>query len=156
MKSIILGLSLASAAAAQYVNGVSMVPYPTAASYDSSSAPSYDGSSYDSSSSVSAAPSVYTPPPVASSSSSNFYDSMPYSSYQSGGYKSLDCGYGYKKSSDGSCQAESWVSRVLYAAYVFDLTNSHSTAPQSPDVMPPSSSSTRICLMIFQSYLSYI
>jgi hypothetical protein len=42
-------------------------------------------------------------------SPTNFYNVMPYSAYQSGGYKSLQCGYGYAKQSDGSCSAESWV-----------------------------------------------
>jgi hypothetical protein len=35
---------------------------------------------------------------------------MPYESFKSGGYKSMDCGYGYYKGSDGSCNSkESWV-----------------------------------------------
>ncbi|KAJ2980261.1 hypothetical protein NUW54_g11029 [Trametes sanguinea] len=33
---------------------------------------------------------------------------MPYSSFMSGGYKSMNCGYGYSKQSDGSCKAMSW------------------------------------------------
>ena len=59
---------------------------------------------------VSSTPSVYTPPPSAapSSESSNAYTSaMPYSSFMSGGYKSLNCGYGYSKDSNGACQPES-------------------------------------------------
>lgn len=97
MKSIIFGLSLASVAVAQIANGVSMVPVTAAPS----ASPSAVDNSYGSApqSQVTAAP----------SSSSDFYQVMPYSSYQSGGYKSLNCGYGYSKSSDGSCQAESWV-----------------------------------------------
>jgi len=137
MKSIIFGLSLISAAAAQVVNGVSMVPAQTASGSASasavssdSSAPSASGSSGSSGSSAPSAssaapsnadnsnsgggysqyqapPSQYTQPP--SSSSADFYQQMPYSSYQNGGYKSLSCGYGYTKDSDGSCKPESWV-----------------------------------------------
>ena len=134
MKSIIFGLSLISAAAAQVVNGVSMVPAQTASGSAStsavssdSSAPSASGSSGSSAPSASSAapsnadnsnsgggysqyqapPSQYTQPP--SSSSADFYQQMPYSSYQNGGYKSLSCGYGYTKDSDGSCKPESWV-----------------------------------------------
>ena len=33
---------------------------------------------------------------------------MPYESFKSGGYKSLDCGYGYQKMGDGSCKPYSW------------------------------------------------
>ncbi len=101
MKSIIFGFSLASVAAAQLANGgVTMVPAPTPAPQDNGS------SGYAASASVSAAP--------ASSSAPSIYDSMPYDDYKNGGYKDLECGYGYKKSDDGSCQAESWV-RILAA-----------------------------------------
>lgn len=31
-----------------------------------------------------------------------------YSSFTQGGYKNMNCGYGYKKGSDNSCQPESW------------------------------------------------
>ena len=93
MKSIIFGLALASAAAAQVANGaVSMVP-ATPTPVDNGAA-------------------AYSAPTAAPSASS-FYDVMPYDSYMSGGYKSLDCGYGYYKGSDGSCQTESWV-RVIF------------------------------------------
>lgn len=100
MKSVIFGLSAISAAAAQIVNGLSMVPAPSTPSL-SQSTPS---------ASI-AANNVYAPPsqPTAAPSYSNFYDYMPYTAYQSGGYKSLDCGYGYSKQSDGSCAPESWV-----------------------------------------------
>ena len=47
--------------------------------------------------------------PTATPAPSNFYNVMPYAAYQSGGYKSLQCGYGYSKQSDGSCSPESWV-----------------------------------------------
>lgn len=50
---------------------------------------------------TSAAP-QYTPPPQS--------EAMPYESFMNGGYKSMDCGYGYSKGSDGSCMSkESWV-----------------------------------------------
>lgn len=97
MKSTILGLSLVSAAAAQIsVNGVSMVPAMTA----------YNNYASATAAASSSAPASYA---TAAPSSSDFYSVMPYSSYSSGGYKSLACGYGYSKQSDGSCQAESWV-----------------------------------------------
>ena len=97
MKSIIFGLSLAAAATAQIVNGVSMIPatdaaVATASVSESSSAPA----------------SEVTAPPTTSSV--DFYASeMPYSKYKEGGYKSLECGYGWKKSEDGSCTKEGWV-----------------------------------------------
>jgi hypothetical protein len=112
MKSIIFGLSIVSAASAQIVNGVSMVAVPM---LPSSSAPGSSstfptptptpvnngdnlyGGSYTP---TSASPSQYTTPPV--------YSLMPYSSFMAGGYKSMNCGYGYSKASDGSCHAESW------------------------------------------------
>jgi hypothetical protein len=71
----------------------------------SSSSPAYN--QYGSSSSAynqytSAAAAQYTPPPQS--------EAMPYESFMSGGYKSMDCGYGYVKGSDGSCMSkESWV-----------------------------------------------
>lgn len=116
MKSFVFGLSLVSAAVAQIsVVGMSMVPVDNSAASESNpglsmSAPTptptgnggYGGY---------AAPSQQTAPP---SSSVDFYSIMPYSSYQAGGYKSLDCGYGYSKQSDGSCGQESWVSIGFY------------------------------------------
>jgi len=113
MKSFVFGLSLVSAAAAQIsVVGMSMVPASSSAASESNPGSSMSmptptgsgGGGY-------AAPSQQTAPP---SSSVNFYTVMPYSSYQAGGYKSLDCGYGYKKQSDGSCGKESWVSTGFY------------------------------------------
>lgn len=83
MKSVIFGLSLASAAAAQVAGTVSMVPAAT----------------------VTTAPDAVQKP-------SSFYDQMSYDSYKSGGYKQLECGYGYYKSSDGHCQQESWVRHI--------------------------------------------
>lgn len=81
-------------------------------SYDSSGASPAQYNQYGSSSSspsynqyTSAAP-QYTPPPQN--------EAMPYSSFMDGGYKSMDCGYGYNKGSDGSCNSkESWV-RIYY------------------------------------------
>jgi len=101
MKSVIFGLSLASAAAAQVVNGgVSMLPALTPSQEASSAAPTQASSTEAASSEITSAP---------SSSSTDFYQVMPYSSYMAGGYQSLDCGYGYQKSSDGYCTAMSWV-----------------------------------------------
>jgi hypothetical protein len=104
MKSIIFGLSLASAAVAQIANGVSMVsltatPTPSAANNGGSGSPP-----------------PYQPPAsqVTQAPSSDYTQAMPYSSYMSGGYKSLNCGYGYSKQSDGSCKPESWVRRPFF------------------------------------------
>lgn len=132
MNAIFLGLSLASAAAAQVANGVSAVPYSavygsappatmSAAATDAtaSSSNGYGSnnaaytsapSAYTTAPSVSsaAAASVVTPPPSYSSSSYDIYSAMPYSSFMSGGYKSLSCGYGYQKGQDGTCNPMSW------------------------------------------------
>lgn len=107
MKSIIFGLALARVAAAQVVNGMSYVSAPTTTAGSSDN--SYGG--YGGSGSGSAPPSAYTQPP---SSTSDFYQVMPYSSMTSGGYMSLSCGYGYSKGSDGYCYAESWVSASFF------------------------------------------
>ena len=122
MKSIIVGLSFAGAAVAQIVNGHSMVSMPDYASASSSSS---SGGYYGAPAETSAASSTsnaydsqYTAPP--SSSSYDIYSVMPYSSMTAGGYQSLDCGYGYSKSSDGSCQAESWVCFV-FQIQIFSL-----------------------------------
>jgi hypothetical protein len=92
MISIFLGLTLAGTATAQIVNGWSSV---AASAYGVSTA---------------AASQVTSPP----SSTINFYQQMPYSSFMSGGYQSLKCGYGYYKGSDGSCQTETWVRHCLF------------------------------------------
>lgn len=107
MKSIIFGLSLASAAAAQIVNGVSMVSVTPA---PASATPVNNGNSGSSTDSASSSQVTEAP----SSSSADFYQVMPYSSYESGGYKSLNCGYGWSKQSDGSCKPESWVRRLFF------------------------------------------
>ena len=135
MKSFVFGLSLASAAAAQIVVGMSMVPADNSAASESNSGLSMSMPTATGSGGYGgyAAPSQQTAPPSNSmyggyappsqqtappSSSVDFYSIMPYSSYQAGGYKSLDCGYGYKKQSDGSCGQESWVSSGF-----FDIRN---------------------------------
>lgn len=89
MKSIFFGLSLAGAATAQIVNGLKMITLTPSATQ---------------------APASTTEAPQATST--NFYERMPYSAYQSGGYKELPCGYGYVKQADGSCQPESWVRQI--------------------------------------------
>ena len=124
MNAIFLGLSLASVATAQVANGVSAIPYSmvygtaapaamtaaaSASSSDGYQAASMAAYTQAASASYSAAPSVATPPPsYYSSSSYDVYSAMPYSSFVSGGYKSMNCGYGYQKMEDGSCQAMSW------------------------------------------------
>ena len=112
MNSVLTVLTLAGAAAAQIVAGtVQMVPssqiYATPSSGDNHAAASDMPSS-----SSSAAPSEYTEPPHATDGGAS---DMPYSSFTEGGYKSMYCGYGHTKASDGSCQAMSWVSRTLFA-----------------------------------------
>ena len=130
MFSLAFGLTLATYASAQ----VSMIANPDLASSGSASAPSASGSysmsaapaatsssgygssgnspnQYNQYSSSSSAPSYnqytsaapqYTPPPQS--------EAMPYESFMNGGYKSMDCGYGYTKGSDGSCMStQSWV-----------------------------------------------
>jgi hypothetical protein len=73
--------------------------------YGGSSSPAYNQYGASSSSAYNqytSAPAQYTPPPQS--------EAMPYESFMSGGYKSMDCGYGYVKGSDGSCMStQSWV-----------------------------------------------
>jgi hypothetical protein len=143
MKSIIFGLAFISAAVAQSVNGASSVPASSEASgsasgsssqatstqatssqasssgsnnYGGGGGSSYGGSppAYTGSPSSEAAPSQYTPPPPASMSAMYSQQQQYYSSFMSGGYKSMDCGYGYSKDSDGGCSSPmSWVSSML-------------------------------------------
>ena len=133
MISLAVCLSLASLATAQVMSMIPMseVSAPPDSSSSSYPSPSYSGSppavtaspSYDSSppsytsspsynqnspppynqyGSYSAPPAMYTAPPQTMD--------MPYSSFMSGGYKSMGCGYGYQKGYDGSCTStESWV-----------------------------------------------
>lgn len=126
MKFILFGLTLASVASAQIqVNGISMVPASMASAMSaapmaseaamSSAAPSVMTSSMMAASSSaapyqasSAPPAMYTAPPAYSPP-----PPMPYESFMGGGYKSMDCGYGYQKGSDGSCQQMSWVCKII-------------------------------------------
>ena len=111
MKSIVFGLALASVASAQSVLGVSMVTLDSAStSSDASSSSAYYGSAAPAqytgatSSSGYVPPSMYTEAPSTASATD-----MSYSSFTAGGYSSMNCGYGYAKGSDGSCQMQSWV-----------------------------------------------
>ena len=128
IRSFVVVLSAVSYTTAQIPLGVSMVPNPMMSSSSDSdpsysnpapsySYPSYSGSSLSSMLPVEtgspvygAPPSQYTPPP---SETSNPYQHMPYSSFTNGGYSQMDCGYGYKKGSDGKCSSESWVCSSL-------------------------------------------
>ena len=110
MTSFLVGLSLAGAAAAQIVNGYSMVSIDLSASsssggYYGSSAPAQATDYASSTSSSSSA--QYTSAP---SSSADIYSMMPYESMTAGGYSSMACGYGYTKAYDNSCQSMSWYS----------------------------------------------
>ena len=89
MNSLIVGLALAGGAAAQLVNGASMVPAYQANYYSSSDASTTTAAAYSTASSSSMGQDYYT-------------------SFMSGGYKSMDCGYGYAKGSNGACTAQSW------------------------------------------------
>lgn len=119
IRSFVVVLSAVSYATAQISVGVEMVPNPEMSS-NSGPAPSYSSSLGSSSYSVppvetgspsyGAPPSQYTPPPAEPPKS---YEPMPYSSFVGGGYSQMDCGYGYKKGSDGKCTPESWV-RLLF------------------------------------------
>lgn len=139
MTSLLIGLSLAASAAAQVVNGYSMVPVaadpvaatdsayaaPTNTDYYGASAPAqYTGAATP----VYAAPSQYTPAPSATP---NIYDQLPYSSFLAGGYQSLDCGYGYTKAADGSCQALSWVRKISGVWPMHVLIGAVSTVPNA-------------------------
>ena len=92
---------MAGAAAAQAVYGsMSMATALPSVSAGYSAATAAPAGTYT------AAASAVTAPPA---SSMDFYSMMPYSSFTAGGYSSLECGYGYQKSSDGSCNPMSWV-----------------------------------------------
>ena len=118
MNALFFGLTLAGAATAQVVaDGVSMVQFnPNTMVYGAASSQDYapPQASYTPppAATYSAPPSDYTPPP----SDGGFYNTMPYSSFTEGGYKSLECGYGYYKGSDGSCNPESWVCSFRFCA----------------------------------------
>lgn len=113
MNAVLIGLSLVTAASAQVANGVSAIPMSMAYGYDSQASSSTASGGYEPpsasytppSNAYSAPPSYYTSPP----STYDVYSAMPYSSFTDGGYKSMDCGYGYQKQYDGSCSKMSWV-----------------------------------------------
>jgi hypothetical protein len=55
----------------------------------------------------------------------DFYQEMPYSAYQNGGYKELDCGYGYEKHEDGQCVNVGWYTPEAhgYGCYAKTIIN---------------------------------
>ncbi len=63
-----------------------------------------------------------TPPPEP-----HGYDSaMPYDDFLSGGYKSLDCGYGYNRDASSRCVEAVWVRTQLHSLLSrFDLMLSY-------------------------------
>jgi hypothetical protein len=106
--SMIANPALAGSASASASYSTNSPPAATSSSgYSASSSPAQYNQYGSSSSSPSynqytSAPAQYTPPPQS--------EAMPYSSFMNGGYSSMDCGYGYYKGSDGSCNSkESWV-----------------------------------------------
>lgn len=126
MKLTLFGLALVGAVVAQSVSDAGLSSGGTSSSSDSGSSPIaptpsptiYDSSLYTGS----VPPSASTAAPTAAPT--DFYQYMPYSAYQSGGYQSLECGYGYSKQGDGSCSQDSW---VRFSSLFLDLsTNKHS------------------------------
>jgi len=125
MISLAVTLTFASFATAQVISMIPVSDIPgwgsaSSSSSDAPPAPTMSPSGYDSSgyaqppsynqyenspppyNQYTAPPAQYTPPPQTVA--------MPYESFMNGGYKSMDCGYGYKKGYDGNCmQKESWV-----------------------------------------------
>jgi hypothetical protein len=63
------------------------------------------------------APPASSPTDMPSYPSYQYLSDMPYSVMTGGGYKKLDCGYGYVKGSDGSCKPESWYSYTNNGCY---------------------------------------
>lgn len=99
MKSIILGLSLVGVAVATQVPGVPLTAPP--------SLPTDVPVLTDTAHLVAPTPAP-APPHVGDAPVVDFYQEMPYSAYQNGGYKSLECGYGYEKQDDGQCAPIGW------------------------------------------------
>lgn len=85
----------------------------SAVASSSSDSAAYAPPAYTAASSSSAPPSYYTQPPAA-------YQQMSYSSFVSGGYKTMDCGYGYQKMKDGSCNPQTWVRPSLNSSEITD------------------------------------
>lgn len=100
MKSISLGLSLVGAVVATQVGAVP-VTAPPGAPTDAALPVSLTDSAHL------GAPTP-APPHVPDAPVADFYQEMPYSAYQNGGYKSLECGYGYEKHGDGQCVPVGW------------------------------------------------
>lgn len=94
------GISLATAAAAQVVNGPSMVPVDNMAGMMAPQPTPADMGMPTSMTDMA----MPTPPP----NPTDYLQYMPYPSFQGGGYKSMDCGYGWSKQGDGSCKQDSW------------------------------------------------
>lgn len=135
MKSIFFAVSLAVAVAAQIkVNGVTTVPGGGSTTSTGSSASSTSGAATPASSPTSMSPSptkasdntpASMPKPTSEPDynddkpSKPYWEELPYSTFMSGGYKQLNCGYGYKKNDDGHCKPESWVSGTQYWRHFF-------------------------------------
>jgi hypothetical protein len=132
--AILLGLSFIGAVSAQAV----AIPMPGYAA-SGSAAPTATGGS--------APPSAYTPPPSAPQyTPPPYYETataMPYSSFMGGGYKSMDCGYGYQKGSDGSCQKMSWVCDAVALVLMWRSESDDLCSTQTPAVTRPSSSTSK-------------
>src|ERR1700678_740144 len=111
MKSMVFFLFLAAAAVAQYASDAGVSDGGAYASSSTGSSPIPAPTTYHSS--------LYTglgaPPAAPTAAPTDFYQYMPYSSFQSGGYQSLDCGYGYSKQDDGSCSSDSWVRLLIFS-----------------------------------------
>ena len=105
-----VGLIVASSAAAQQIIATGSVVSSMLTSMPPMATPdanNYGSGGYNPSPAESAYSSEVTEPPSYSSSSMD--EQAYYSTFTSEGYKSMDCGYGYSKGSDGKCNAQSWV-----------------------------------------------
>ncbi|KAF8323684.1 hypothetical protein DL93DRAFT_2092401 [Clavulina sp. PMI_390] len=122
-KYLVAGLAIASAAHAQLVLGASSVPADsttaTPGSTVSSSSPAATSTSSPSTTDTSSPSSTPAPGPTSMPAypSYEYTSAMPYSVMTGGGYKSLDCGYGYVKDSSGNCKPESWYSYTNNGCY---------------------------------------
>jgi hypothetical protein len=135
MKSIIFGLSLIGAVAAQGVPLTVPPSVPTGLpSLADAAFPSQPTDSLFSEAVPltdltnaflpgTALPILPTPAPVPGVGAPvDFYQEMPYDSFQHGGYQELDCGYGYEKHDDGSCQPIGWYTPEAHAFQCYAKT----------------------------------
>jgi len=131
MKSIILGLSLVGVAVATQVPGVPLTVPPS----QPTDVPVLTDTAH-----LGAPTPAPAPPHDGSAPVVDFYQEMPYSAYQNGGYKSLECGYGYEKHEDGQCAPVGWYTPEAhgYGCYAKTIINNI----QAPAHCPPAQTVT--------------